>query len=120
MQEKLIQHLEHQISLQEFKLNSLLEITNAINTNQPVDQLTRILGFILKEQLGFDKFVLFHKQDEWLSLLKVGFKGKVKDINVKEDLARFKEITVIESSPSKIIDEFDVVVPVFHKNEPLA
>jgi sigma-B regulation protein RsbU (phosphoserine phosphatase) len=120
MQEKLIQHLEHQISLQEFKLNSLLEITNAINTNQPVDQLTRILGFILKEQLGFDKFVLFHKQDEWLSLLKVGFKGKVKDINVKEDLSRFKEITVIESSPSKIIDEFDVVVPVFHKNEPLA
>ena len=98
----------------------MLEITNAINTNQPVDQLTRILGFILKEQLGFDKFVLFHKQDEWLSLLKVGFKGKVKDINVKEDLARFKEITVIESSPSKIIDEFDVVVPVFHKNEPLA
>lgn len=120
MQSKLIQHLEHQISLQEFKLNSLLEITNAINTNQPVDQLTRILGFILKEQLGFDKFVLFHKQDEWQSLLKVGFKGKVKDINIKEDLSRFKEITVIESSPSKIINEFDVVVPVFHKNEPLA
>ncbi len=120
MQSKLIQHLENQISLQEFKLNSLLEITNAINTNQPVDQLTRILGFILKEQLGFDKFVLFHKQEEWQSLLKVGFKGKVKDIDIKQDLSRFKEITVIESSPSKIINEFDVVVPVFHKNEPLA
>lgn len=120
MQNKLIQHLENQIALQEFKLNSLLEITNAINTNQPVDQLTRILGFILKDQLGFDKFVLFHKQEEWQSLLKVGFKGKVKDINIQQDLLRFKEITVIESSPSKIIDEFDVVVPVFHKNEPLA
>lgn len=120
MQNKLIQHLEHQLSMQEFKLNSLLEITNAINTNQPVDQLTRILGFILKEQLGFNKFVLFHKQDDWQSLLKVGFKGKVKDLDLKTDLLRFKEITVIESSPSKIINEFDVVVPVFHKNEPLA
>jgi sigma-B regulation protein RsbU (phosphoserine phosphatase) len=120
MQNKLIQNLENQISLQEFKLNSLLEITNAINTNQPVDQLTRILGFILKEQLGFDKFILFHKQEKWESLLKAGFRGKVKDVNIKADLSRFKEITVIESSPSKFINEFDVVVPVFHKEEPLA
>lgn len=120
MQAKLIHELEQKLSTQEFKLNSLLEITNAINTNQPVEQLTRILGFVLKDQLGFDKFILFHRQEEWQSLLKVGFKGKVKDINVQRDLFRFKEITVIESSPSRIIDEFDVIIPVFHKNEPLA
>lgn len=106
--------------MQDFKLNSLLEITNAINTNQPVEQLTRILGFILKEQLGFDKFILFTKQDNWRSLLKTGIKGKVKNIDVEKDLFRFKEITVIESSPSKILDEFDVVVPIFHKSQPLA
>lgn len=120
MQNALIQHLEQQIAMQEFKLNSLLEITNAINTNQPVDQLTRILGFILKEQLGFDKFVLFQKQDDWQILLKVGFKGKVKEIDVRQELVRFKEITVIESSPSRLLNEFDVIVPVFHKTEPLA
>jgi len=120
MENELIQGLENQIAMQEFKLNSLLEITNAINTNQPVDQLTRIFGFILKEQLGFDKFILFHKQDNWESLLKAGFRRKVKDVNIQADLSRFKEITVIESSQSKFINEFDVVVPVFHKDEPLA
>lgn len=120
MLEKVTQELEHKILMQDFKLNSLLEITNAINNNQPVEKLTQILGFILKEQLGFDKFILFHKQDDWQSLLKTGIKGKVKNIDVQNDLFRFKEITVIESSPSKILDEFDVVVPVFHKNEPLA
>lgn len=120
MQNKVIQELEHRILMQDFKLNSLLEITNAINTNQPVEKLTQILGFILKEQLGFDKFILFHKQDDWQSLLKTGIKGKVKNIDVQNDLFRFKEITVIESSPSKILNEFDVVVPVFHKTEPLA
>lgn len=120
MHNKVIQELESKILMQDFKLNSLLEITNAINTNQPVEQLTRILGFILKEQLGFDKFILFTKQDNWRSLLKTGIKGKVKNIDVEKDLFRFKEITVIESSPSKILDEFDVVVPIFHKSQPLA
>ncbi|MDD2982407.1 MAG: PP2C family protein-serine/threonine phosphatase [Crocinitomicaceae bacterium] len=120
MHNRVIQELEHKILLQDFKLNSLLEITNAINTNQPVEQLTRILGFILKEQLGFDKFILFTKQDNWRSLLKTGIKGKIKNIDVEKDLFRFKEITVIESSPSKILDEFDVVVPIFHKSQPLA
>lgn len=120
MQEKLIQNLEHQLAQQEFKLHSLLEITNAINTNQPLEQLTLIYEFILKEQLGFNRFVLYNKTDDWDVLLKIGVKGKVKEIDVRRDLTRFKEITVIESSSSSVLFEFDVVVPVFHKNEPLA
>ncbi|MGV3631606.1 MAG: PP2C family protein-serine/threonine phosphatase [Bacteroidota bacterium] len=120
MQEKLIQHLEKKIYENEFRLTSLLEITTAINSNQSVSQLSKIFEFILREQIGLDKFLLFHRQDEWQVLLKVGFKGKIKDINVERDLKRFKDITLIESSLSAVISEFDVVVPVFHKNEPLA
>jgi sigma-B regulation protein RsbU (phosphoserine phosphatase) len=44
----------------------------------------------------------------------------VKDIDVKRDLSRFKEITVIESSHSKLLAEFDVIIPVFHKEKALA
>lgn len=120
MQEKLIQHLEKKISENEFRLNSLLEITTAINSNQSVGQLSKIFEFILREQIGLHKFLLFHRQDEWQVLLKVGFKGKIKEISVERDLRRFKDITLIESSLSAVISEFDVVVPVFHKNEPLA
>jgi sigma-B regulation protein RsbU (phosphoserine phosphatase) len=117
---KLVKDLENQIELKDFKLNSLLEITTAINANLGMDQLIRIYEFILKEQLGFKRFVLFNRQDEWNCLLKKGIKGKVKDIDVQRDLFRFKEITVIESSHSKILTEFDVIVPVFHKDKPLA
>jgi len=120
MIEKLVKNLENQIKLKDFKLNSLLEITTAINSNAGVDQLIRIYEYILKEQLGFQKFILFNEQDDWNCLLKVGFKGKIKDIDVKKDLFRFKEITVIESSHSKLLTEFDVVVPVYHKERPLA
>ena len=120
MSDKLVKDLEVQLKLKDFKLNSLLEITTAINSNQDVDQLIRIFEFILKEQLGFDKFILFNKQEEWIYLLKTGFKGKIKDIEVERDLFRFKDITVIESSPSSILNEFDVVVPIIHKDKPLA
>jgi sigma-B regulation protein RsbU (phosphoserine phosphatase) len=108
MSDKVAKDLEVQLKLKDFKLNSLLEITTAINSNQEVDQLIRIFEFILKEQLGFDKFILFNKQEDWIYLLKTGFKGKIKDIEVERDLYRFKDITVIESSPSSILNEFDV------------
>lgn len=120
MQEKLIKDLENQLKLKDFKLNSLLEITNAINIAQDVEQLYKIFEYILKEQLRFDKFLLFNKQDKWNCVLKVGFKGKVKEIDVERDLSRFKEITVIESSPSAVINEFDVIVPIYHLDKPLA
>lgn len=120
MSEHLVNNLEGQIRLKDFKLNSLLEITNAINTNSDVRQLTRLFEFIVKEQLGYDKFVLFNHQDSWNCLLRVGYKGKVADIDVPQELGRFREITVIESSHSRILNDFDVVIPVYHKGRALA
>lgn len=120
MSEALIKKLEEQIRLKDFKLNSLLEITNSINTNQSVDQIRQIFEFILKEQLGYQKFVLFNHQEHWEVLTKVGVKRNVKEINVERDLMRFRDITVIESSHIQLINEFDVVIPVFHKERPLA
>lgn len=112
--------MEGQIKLKDFKLNSLLEITTAINSNQDVATLTKLFSFIVQEQLGIDRFLLFNKRESWNCLLRVGYKGKVKDIEIERDLSRFKEITVIESSKSKILSGFDVVVPVYHKDDPLA
>ncbi len=118
--EALVKNLETQIQLKDFKLNSLLEITNAINTNQDVESLTRLFEFIVREQLGYNKFLFFNRQEEWNCLLRVGYKGKVRDFDIERELRRFREITMIESSHSQLLSEFDVIVPVFHKDEALA
>jgi sigma-B regulation protein RsbU (phosphoserine phosphatase) len=120
MREEVVKNLENQIQLREFKLNSLLDITTAINSNKDVHELTQIFEFIVKEQLGYDKFVLFNKQAEWNCLLRVGYRGKVNEIDVENELGRFQEITVIESSHSKLLNDFDVIIPVFHKGQALA
>lgn len=120
MLEQLVKNLESQLELKDFKLNSLLEITNAINTNSDVDSLIQLYEFIVREQLGYDKLVLFNKLEEWNCLLRIGYKGKVKDLDIPKELGRFKEITMIESSHSELLNEFDVIIPVFHKGQPLA
>lgn len=112
--------LENRLRSKDFKLNSLLEITKAINSNAPVSEILNIYNYVLSEQLGIRKFILFNHQDEWQALDKMGIKGKVKDINVEEDFLRFSEITVIESSYKKSLDKFDVIIPVYHKDKPLA
>ena len=118
--EHIVKNLENQIELKDFKLNSLLEITTAINSNKNVETITKLFEFIVHEQLGYEKFVLFNKQDEWNCLLRVGYKGKVTGIDIEAELGRFKEITMIESAKSKLLCEFDVVVPVYHKGNALA
>ena len=112
--------IQYQIELKDIKLQALLEITNAINSNLPIEQLLNLFSFILKEQLGFKKFILLHHQEEWNCLVKTGFKGKIELKEVEKDFERFKEITLVESSTNTIIKEFQAIVPVFHLNKALA
>ena len=120
IEDAIFHKLEEELLLKDIKLNSLLEITKSINNKTPVDSLVSIFTFILKEQLGFQKFVLFNKDEEWKCLVKEGYKGAVKNLDVEEELLRFKEITVIESSHVKVINDFDVIVPILHGNKALA
>ena len=120
MSEKRINLLESKLEFQEFKLNSLLEITNAINSNLPIEKLIEIFHFILKEQLHFSKILLLHQQQRWEVLLKTGIKGSIVTDGLVQILARSKEITTIDSSPDQLLSKFQTIVPVFHQKEPLA
>ena len=106
--------------IKDTKLQSLLEITNAINSNLSIEQLIKIFSFILKEQLGFSKFVLFLYQEDWQVIAKSGYKGKIDIQLVDQQLVRFKEITLVESSNSMVLKEFQAVIPVYHQEKPLA
>ncbi|SFT68532.1 sigma-B regulation protein RsbU (phosphoserine phosphatase) [Lishizhenia tianjinensis] len=120
IEDAIFHRLEDELLLKDIKLNSLLEITKSINDNMSVENLVSIYTFILKEQLGFQRFVMFHKDEHWKCLIKEGYKGRVKDVNVEEDLLRFKEITVIESSHIRVLNDFDFIVPIIQGEHALA
>jgi len=115
-----IAHLEERVQFSDLKLYSLLELTSAINANESVEQLLKIYEFIVREQLGLTKFLLVVNHHEWKIMLKVGYKGRLKELDIDRDLMRFDDITVIESSHKKALNEFDVIIPVAHKNLKLA
>lgn len=121
MSEPHVNKLLEKLELKEFKLSSLLEVTKAINNNFSIDKLISIYEYILREQLGISKLILLSNSGKsWDLLLRYGAKGLGKKIDVEKDLRHIKEITVIESSSSKTLNSFDIVIPILHKETPLA
>jgi sigma-B regulation protein RsbU (phosphoserine phosphatase) len=108
------------LELKDNRLHSILELTNAINANLAVEQLYRIFTFILKEQLHFSRFALLHQQEVWTLAAKSGYKRKIGAAELALELARFKEITLVKSSNSALLEDFQAVLPIYHQERPLA
>jgi len=104
----------------DIKLNSLLEITKAINHNFSTEQLLQIFENVLENQLNIGKLVLFSNDDGWKCILKYGVGDEYNDINVERDLLPIHEIGTINFSKKKLNKAFEIVIPVFHKSQPLA
>lgn len=105
----------------EFKLSTLLEITNAINNNLPEDQLFVLFQYILQHQLNIGKAVAFLNQEgTWRSVLHYGVSDEELLINVERDLKDIRDITVMEMTGMSQSKSFDVVIPVFHQSNIIA
>jgi len=114
------QVLEEQIAFGDLKLQALLELTNAINGIASYEQLIQLFEFILKQQLGLNKFMFILKREDWDVALKSGVKLKIKDFDVERDLSKFEEVTLLDSSPIELLNEFNYIIPVVHKEQKLA
>lgn len=107
--------------IKDIKLNSLLEITKAINNNFSTEQLLEIFKEVLETKLKIVKLVLFsHTDDGWKCILKYGVGEEDKYINIERDLLPIQEIGPITFSETTLNKLFDIVIPVFHKSQPLA
>lgn len=107
-----------------FKLNSLLEITRAINDNQPVGVLLDNYVDILCNKLKIGKVLMFKHQNGWESILAAGVARQVVDsIDVEKDLLPFTEITFVhafDAPEQNCLPGFDIVIPVYNNYTPVA
>lgn len=106
--------------IQDLKLNALLEVTKAINNNLSTSQLLDLYQDILENRLGVGKLVLFHHESEWTPILKYGISSEFNHINFEEELLAIHEIETITFSKGTLSKSFEIVIPVFHKNTPMA
>lgn len=109
------------LRLSRFKLDTLLNITKAINENLPAEELLRRAEDVLMKDLNIGKIVIIMYDEKWESILEAGCPpGCSKGISVEETLLPIKEITYVSSSENKSLEEFDVILPIYNNNSPLA
>ena len=103
-----------------FKLNALLEITQAINANMSVGDLLTLYKNIILENLNIGKILIYRYNNGWQRLLssQCGDDGSPLPINidVERDLLSFQDISFITSSTNPALTSYDIVIPVFNNN----
>ena len=112
--------ISKQKRIQDLKLNALLEVTKAINNNYSTSQLLDLYQDILENRLGVGKLVLFHYDSEWTCILKYGINKDFNHITFEEELLSIREIETITFNKGELSKSFEIVIPVFHKQTPLA
>ncbi|MFO7369534.1 MAG: SpoIIE family protein phosphatase [Bacteroidales bacterium] len=111
----------NRLQLTTFKLQSLLNITQAINENLTREELLDIYKHLLTKDLNIGKILIFMLEDAWECLLRSGDVGEsYASIHVERDLIPIQDISFITSSPNKTLNAFDIVIPVINKGKPVA
>lgn len=109
------------LQLSNFKLDALLDISQAINENLSTEGLLRRYEKIIREDLGIGKVILYSYNNTWKCILSSGIRYELySEIIVEHDLLHFREITNLTTMEHQKLASFDVVIPVFHKAMPLA
>lgn len=104
----------------DIKLNALLEVTKAINSNQSVSQLLELYQDILQNRLGVGRLALFSFDKSWECLLTYGIPEFSGMPRFEEELLCIEEIETITYSRGELSQQFEIVIPVYHKTNPLA
>ena len=112
--------LKKKIEKKELELNALLEITQAINSNVPEDSLYKIFNFTLRSNLNIKKLTLFVYDEIWGCKVSFGSTKNYHKVRLDERVKMVKNIHRMEEFENCDFDEFDLVIPIAHKDETIA
>lgn len=111
----------NRLRLSTFKLNALLDITLAINDNVSTEEIIRRYEKLLTDDLNIGKVIVLKFGERWDCLLNSGFSEDFhQQIDIEKDLQVFTEISFISSETDRFSEMVDIVIPVTHKDEPIA
>lgn len=114
------QTLKDQFELKELELNALLEITQAINNNLPENSLYKIYNFTLRASLNIKKLALYVLDEKWECKVNFGTEYDFQSISLNKDFLSYNSISHIALEENSPFKEFDIIIPVLHKDKVLA
>ena len=121
MTEEKTNRVKGRLKLSNSKLNTLLDITKAINDNLSEEDLFHILKKVLTNDLNIGKFVMYTLGDDWQVAMTESITVEAaKEIDIKGLSDSYLSIDVLNQETDKVLTDFDIIVPVFHNNRAVA
>ncbi|MGE5356928.1 MAG: PP2C family protein-serine/threonine phosphatase [Deltaproteobacteria bacterium] len=118
---ELLEELERKLSLKQLQIRSLQTITQAINENIAADQLFGMYRSFLSWEMGINKMALYTNTDgQWECVSKINDEDELKLEHPEIYFSKYKRLHTITDSDPLQLRYFDVIIPVFHKDIPLA
>lgn len=116
----LLEKLEKELNLKQLQIKSLLTITQAINDNVSAEGLFNMYKSFLSWEMGIEKMTLFIIQDDgWKCTTHIHFDESRADEMI-EILLNHKRLHTIKTDDPEVLHDFNIVIPVFHKDLPIA
>ncbi len=116
-----VESLEKNLSFKQLQINRLLEITQAINSNVKTPDLYRIYRDTLSLVMGVQRLMLVVRDDTaWTCATSLGMDSEPAVLGIESHLATFTKTQGISLPAHPLLSKFDFVVPVLHKQSPLA
>jgi len=116
----ILEKLEKELSLKQLQIKSLLTITQAINDNVSADGLFNMYKSFLSWEMGIEKMALFVIEDHgWECTASINFnRNNFEDVIPL--LLHHKRLYTIKNGDQARLAGFDIIIPVFHKELPIA
>ena len=116
-----IEQLESELQTKQTQLNFLMRITQAINENMTAADLFDMYSAFLQRELGVERLaMLFFQEGRWVCRKAINYKPT--DVTNLATLlvAKYKDFSSVGELSDDILKPFDHIIPVFHKNDPIA
>jgi phosphoserine phosphatase RsbU/P len=114
--------LQRQLFLKQLQINRLLDITQAINNNVRAEGLYSMYKSFLNWELGVRKLALYvAKEDTWECVTHIGIEEDLTKTDIKPLIPFLgNALRKLADVKHPFTNEFEMVVPVFHKDEAIA
>ena len=112
--------VEDRLRLKQLQINSLLAITQAINKNIDAHELCQMYEKFLFEQLDVTYLVFAVKEESSWKILCECTPPGIQPKDLTKQMALYKNASAIKPDLSPDLIAFEYIVPVFHKEDPIA
>jgi len=115
----ILEKLEKELSLKQLQIKSLLTITQAINDNIAAAGLYNMYKSFLSWEMAVKKMALYIREDDsWTCASMINYNDN--EPGMTEMLGQYRRLYTIKNEDPAPLNEFDILIPVYHKETPIA